>query len=212
MANELTVSVVGGSLHSVVGISLCPLSPRCVSLTDMPEVVPLISANILLNSVVMQEPRAQAALRDRYEALPYTWGTALGDSGNGDGDGDGDGNTQTGSPSVRYFDTILASDVVYYPEGYQPLLSTLRDLLCATDPSAGTPGADDTDAAPVHSTPVCILAHRHRHPEDRNFFDALYATAALRVEKLDFQVMCDPTKGADVQALKDVILFRICKR
>lgn len=185
----------------------------------MPEVVPLISANILLNSVVMGDPHAQSILRDRYEALPYTWGTALGS--------DSQSAVAVKKAPGRYFDTILASDVVYYPEGYQPLLSTLRDLLGAPSPSSDANSTNtaargeggDGGGGARSGGPVCILAHRHRHPEDKKFFDALYATETLAVERLDFhvqqqvQVRGDTTQqGKDVQALKDVILFRITMR
>jgi hypothetical protein len=58
---------------------------------------------------------------------------------------------------------------------------------------------------------VCILAHRHRHPEDKNFFDALYAAPQLQVRKLDFQA--DHTgQAGSVQALNDVLLFEIKRR
>ena len=78
----------------IPGISLCSLQPARVLLTDMPDVVPLISANILLNSVmamqlqqgqlVRQKQQQQqlgkersASLRERYRAAAYSWGTAL---------------------------------------------------------------------------------------------------------------------------------------
>jgi hypothetical protein len=128
-----------------------------------------------------------------------------------------------------YFDVILASDVVYYPEGYAPLLATLKDLLLAEAPCVSTtragPGASaggNTEFTHCQRGPVCILAHRHRHPEDQNFFNALYAIPELFVEKLDFQMTHHTRSGPSkveenegssaTSALKDVILFKICRK
>jgi len=134
---------------------------------------------------------------------------------------------------VPYFDTILASDVVYYPEGYQPLLTTLCDLLGAVDTNTSEGNAFDSsttittitanNATSSTPAPVCILAHRHRHPEDRNFFDALYAVPSLHTERLDFKVRGGgggsggsssggEGSGDEVHALQDVVLFKIMKR
>jgi len=185
------------------------MDPLHVTLTDMPEVVPLINANILLNSVVMGDAQCMHVLGERYGARAYAWGGEM--SGSSDGsDSCSIGTSTTSSTSATtythpYFDTILASDVVYYPEGYQPLLTTLCDLLGVTDTTSGTSHV---------SAPVCILAHRHRHPEDRNFFDALYAVPALHTERLEFKVQSSGTSGSsgEVHALQDVVLFRITKR
>ena len=179
------------------------MDPLSVILTDMPEVVPLISANILLNSVVMGDAPCQQVLLQRYQAAAYTWGGQLTLPAASPVD------SAEGTPLVPYFDTILASDVVYYPEGYAPLLATLCDLLGAADTAVDT-------AQRIKGPPVCILAHRHRHPEDKNFFDALYATEGLHTEKLDFTVQPtgerDSAAAGEVRALRDVILFKITKK
>ena len=130
------------------------------------------------------------------------------------------------------FDTVLASDVVYYPEGYRPLLDSLLQLLTPRPPSScrqqltstlgegavlaacgsascgsadgGGGGSGTTAARDVAAScssadravdsysdadlvyPICILAHRHRHPEDHLFFDMVAHTPNLVVEKIDF--------------------------
>jgi hypothetical protein len=199
------------------------MQPASVVLTDMPEVVPLINANILLNSVVMGDAACQQVLLHSYKAKAYSWGGTLnldevytsetrelkceGISGPSESSYNG-GESRSATYKVPYFDTILASDVVYYPEGYAPLLATLCDLLGATD----TLNVDNNHfkTAEEKSAPVCILAHRHRHPEDKNFFDALYAVPELHTEKLDFKVQ--NSGGSEVHALQDVVLFKITKR
>jgi predicted nicotinamide N-methyase len=189
--------------HVILGISLCTMEPRSVILTDMPEVVSLISANVLMNSVLVPDPHIRAVLRDRYRAAAYAWGERLVMSPAQDASGPRD----AAVPSHPYFDLILASDVVYYPEGYAPLITTLCDLLTARDPEA----ADASTETCCGDGPVCILAHRHRHPEDKNFFDALNAAPQLQVRKLDFQADHAGQAGS-VQALNDVLLFEIKRR
>lgn len=197
------------------------MQPASVVLTDMPEVVPLINANILLNSVVMGDAVCQQVLLQNYQAKDYSWGGTLHldqvcnnntteltceDTNNNSG-----GDSVNTAYQVPYFDTILASDVVYYPEGYAPLLATLCDLLGATDTANDKNNVKTTEEKKGKmSAPVCILAHRHRHPEDKNFFDALYAVPELRTEKLDFQVQ--NSEDSEVHALQDVVLFKITNR
>jgi hypothetical protein len=179
------------------------MEPRSVVLTDMPEVVSLISANVLMNSVLVPDPHIRSVLRDRYCAAAYAWGEILimpqakkgADPGN------------AAVSSHPYFDLILASDVVYYPEGYAPLITTLCDLLTAQDPEV----VDISAEACGGDGPLCILAHRHRHPEDKNFFNALYAAPQLQVRKLEFQADHAGQAGS-VQALNDVMLFEIKRR
>ena len=202
-----------------IGISLCALEPLNVTLTDMVEVVPLISANVLLNSLLVQDPYIQAVLRERYRAEEYTWGEVLGGRStsttaciNGIDTKEANSDISSSSYNHPYFDVILASDVVYYPEGYAPLIATLCDLLCATDPAATATGSVSSGAEPsCVASPVCILAHRHRHPEDKKFFDALYAAPQLQVKRLEFQAE-HQGEASSVTALNDVILFEITRR
>ena len=51
-------------------------------------------------------------------------------------------------------DIIVASDVVYDPTLYEPLCNTLLSLLDGTN--------------------MCLMAHRHRHPNDKLFFTLLH--------------------------------------
>jgi len=57
---------------------------------------------------------------------------------------------------------LVLADVVYDPEGYEPLLATL--LHGAWRPRPGAPAA-----------PLALLAYRHRRPEAVGFFDAARA-------------------------------------
>ena len=50
-------------------------------------------------------------------------------------------------------DIVVASDVVYDPTLYEPLRDTLLSLLNGSN--------------------LCLLAHRHRHPNDKLFFTLL---------------------------------------
>jgi hypothetical protein len=49
---------------------------------------------------------------------------------------------------------LLLADVVYDPDGYEPLLHTLHDVLHPLHPRAEGGAA-----------PVAIMAHRSRHPD-----------------------------------------------
>ena len=51
------------------------------------------------------------------------------------------------------FDVILLADVVYEPEGYSPLIASMKALSSAET--------------------VTLMAYRHRHPDDHKFFTEL---------------------------------------
>ena len=114
-------------------------------LTDMAEVVPLLQLNLALNQSLLQDQHCRRLLLHAYSARALQWGSTLGDVW-GEGPESADG---TGGPGRRL---VVASAVVYDPAGYDPLVLSLTQLLQGY-------GAPD-------ERPLCVLAHRHRHPED----------------------------------------------
>lgn len=148
----------------------------------MGHVIPLLEANILLNSALSSDREVRATLAERFTALPYEWGVHI--------------PHHREAADTGHFDVILASDVVYDPVGYEPLVLTLTDLL--------TPANGE-----CHSS-VCILAHRHRHPEDERFFRLLREVPGAIVEELDFSINSScPTDRPQSEELLDVKLFKI---
>eukprot|EP01035_Chromulina_nebulosa_P017559 gene17559-23123_t len=79
----------------LTGLGLSSLSPLLVQLTDLPEVIPLVTANIRINSLLNNK-------LVNYIALPLAWGSEVNE--------------------ITSYDTIIASDVVYDPSLYEPLL------------------------------------------------------------------------------------------
>lgn len=109
-----------------------------VILTDIDEVVPLVTANIHLNVFLQSIPDSRDRLL-RYNAMTHMWGNPT--------------SSLVSNHSENRNICVLASDVVYDPIGYNPLLETLMSLL-------------STPRSNVNDIRVCYLAHRHRHPED----------------------------------------------
>lgn len=67
----------------------------------------------------------------------------------------------------QQIDVIVASDVVYDPSLYEPLRDTLLSLLDGTN--------------------TCLMAHRHRHPNDKVFF-SLLNDSGLVVTEVSYDV------------------------
>ena len=123
------------------------MNPNTVVLTDLPGVIPLIAANIKLNTLVNASLKTK--LIDCFMPMAYSWGDPI--------------------AGIEYFtdaDIIIASDVIYSPEAYEPLAYSLHHLLKPRDAVRG----DGSTAIHHSKPPLCILAHRHRHPEDFKFF------------------------------------------
>ena len=156
----------------------------------------------------------QNCMRSQYFAAPLCWGTDLGLSNESrDTAGTERGSSSssvtateegllsaTGGVSFEC-DLVIASDVVYDPIGYEPLVQTLCELLKGKyrrpiiDSSVSKDrGVDATSSLSIASSvsvsllggvkhtnvsdtpplqcitrPICILAHRHRHPENQRF-------------------------------------------
>lgn len=170
-----------GAGTGITSLALSRLQPSMVVCTDLEEVVPLIKVNVDLNAA--WSPSLRSVLCNNYFVQPLAWGSELLASSDGEAD-------------VRSCEVIVASDVVYYPEGYEPLLTTLEHLLCSISVDPSQPKC-------------CILAHRHRHPEDHRFFSMLFASDALQVQELMWRESLSQTASSSSQALQDVRLFRI---
>jgi len=143
-----------------VGIGSLLLGAGNVTLTDLEEICPLVGTNIQLNIV------SEKIAPRKIKCLSLPWGQHL---------------SEEYLPS---FDSqiILMSDVVYDPELYQPLISTLENI-CST------------------KTKI-YMAHRHRNPEDWKFFASL--------EKI-FSVLQIELSKNQQQISPDVKLFLIQK-
>lgn len=194
-------------MPNIVGLGLCTLDPLSVILTDFEEVVPLLQCNIKLNSFMVRDPCLQRRLRSKFFATALCWGTELDPMGrliHGDGKIQSDGSNTDCSYNGNLDETavdldfdcdlVIASDVVYDPAGYEPLVQTLcvllkgeyRELIPHDRSSrrsvleSSTVGTKETLATSdpqdeqvknelvphIHRGPICILAHRHRHPEN----------------------------------------------
>lgn len=165
-----------GAGTGITSLVLSYLNPASVVCTDLEEVVPLISMNFALNAQLNHDVRD--TIQGSYHAVPYSWGLQQ----------------ESDKELLHDFDTIVASDVIYYPEGYEPLLQSLESLLAQPSSSSST------------AKKTCLLAHRHRHPEDPRFFAMLGSSIHLVVEEIDWKQENSSIRG---NALQDVRLFSI---
>ncbi len=139
-------------------------NPRAVVLTDLDEVVSQLRANIMLNGILYGTTHSAGGCDSfqktcsstvnkfipRYRALAHCWGEsvnpiydALKDLSESD--------SNECSQNDPLCDTIcIASDVIYDPSGYAPLVRSIVSLLNGT-----TNG--------VSPCTLVILAHRCRH-------------------------------------------------
>ncbi len=144
-------------------------------MTDLPSVVPLIEANIFLNQDLKDGAvNENCTLR----AMALEWSVGF--------------DSIQDSLEFLTCETVIASDVVYYPEGYFPLVRTILGLFSNTHPA--------------RSAEKMILAHRHRHPQDMEFFDLLYQQNALEINEIQWK---SDLNFSGVGSLSDVRLFQI---
>ena len=177
-----------GSGTGIAGIAVASLRPSKLILTDLPEVVPLIEENIRLNRMLIAKASGEEPLMGMgcdVEACAYSWGSTTFPCHDG---------------IMIEYDTIVASDVIYDPLGYQPLYDSLCHLL-----HVNKNNHDDAHLKIDSRRPILVLAHRHRHPEDHKFFDMLYNNEKIIVEKIDWR------DGVTSCALlsPDILLFHI---
>lgn len=264
-----------GSGTGILGISLCTLGPRHVTLTDYEEIVPPMRANIELNMLMVaarglipgsgssapdSSPckvidtsasassfsvatgnsistcEIQECLRNRYAVVGYKWGTPMPPPPSVDSSSSASGNAsgcgpQSATDSVsasnisvkrssmvhrdisictENFDIIIASDVVYYPAGYQPLVDSVALLLRHYS------YINEQEGGAVKIVkPMLILAHRNRHPDDYLFFDLLAAVPNISIERIDFTASSEAggsssdRSDGSTSTLTDVKLMRV---
>uniref|UniRef100_H3GUJ2 Uncharacterized protein n=1 Tax=Phytophthora ramorum TaxID=164328 RepID=H3GUJ2_PHYRM len=170
-----------GSGLGLVGIFCAMLGAR-VTLTDMQEVIPLLEYNIRLNFHESSEARpSESSVKGDVAVLPvarpHLWGEPPRDL----------------PPQP---DVLVLSDVVYDPEGYAPLVASLKAL-------AATPET------------LVLMAHRSRNPMEHQFFDLL--SQSFSCEQIDWLFTekaapkAPPAGGppSAEQALQDVTIFVI---
>jgi hypothetical protein len=165
------------------GLAVADLGPISVIMTDLTNVVPLIRGNILLYDLVRSSSLSSDGIsKTSLTTCDFAWGTALRQSNS---------YTEIGL-KFSSCETILASDVVYYPEGYEPLIRTIVELLTM----------DNIDRK-------LILSHRHRHPQDGEFFAKLNRQNSLKVEEIDWKTEFGAEN--DLISLTDVKLFVVSR-
>eukprot|EP01041_Mallomonas_annulata_P002398 gene2398-4652_t len=169
-----------GSGTGITGIGVAALSPAAVVITDLEAVVPLLRANILLNQALGTDDSIRQALAVKYSACAHKWGddvlpltTAATTTAT---------TTTALASGKRCASLILGSDVVYDPAGYQPLVDTIVSLLKTAGDSIHNDNGEGSGGDCIQ--PLCILAHRHRHPDDSRFFKMLNKVPNLVVNEI----------------------------
>lgn len=115
-----------GAGTGAVGILAATLpQPRFVDVTDLSQALALIRANVELN---------EEKIKSTINVFECSWGC---------------------NKLTKTYDTILMSDVVYAPEAYAPLVTTLQEV-CSSSGNCKV-----------------IWSHRHRNPDDHQFFKLL---------------------------------------
>lgn len=183
-----------GSGLGLVGI-FCAMLGADVTLTDMADVVPLLQYNIALNfpssasastsSNSNSSTTSSATKDERRGAAPtaatHCWGSS------------------TATLPEPHPDVLVLSDVVYDPEGYAPLVTSLNAL-----------ARPDT---------VVLMAHRSRNPMEHQFFDLLSRTFAYELVDWASCFAADDARTPDARqsssssssqrVLQDVKIFRM---
>ena len=161
------------------------MSPKRVILTDLPEVVPLLQHNIGLNQFLQVDENIKSFLSSQVQAYEYSWGESFIIS-------ESDARKLELLDSFKESNLLIASDVIYYPEGYRPLIDSLEWWL-------------SLPPASVSRIRRCILAHRHRHPEDGKFFEMIEQSSVINMKEIKRDLESQ-------NSLKDVRLFEIVKK
>jgi len=122
-----------GSGTGALALALGTLSPLSVTMTDLPEVVPLLEMNLALNRAVGPLQSASALRGCKFHCAPLRWG-------------DGE-DIQRFLAAGTVPDTLLLSDTVYDPRFYEPLVDTLV-ALCPPE---------------YRGRQKALIIYRHRH-------------------------------------------------
>jgi predicted nicotinamide N-methyase len=147
LRNKLVIDVGAGT--GIAGIACAVTAcPKAVALTDLPCAIPRLAQNAELNNLVAVAPTSRASAPTLCRTL--SWGdepalrSAVAAMAPGMADSEAFHNT-----------VLLLADVVYEPEGFEPLAATLYQAL-----SSGAEG---------------ILVYRHRRTEAVDFFSQIAA-------------------------------------
>ena len=165
---------------------------KSMVLTDLPEVCELLHMNVSLNEKLRMQPT-----QGRVSVMPLSWGQESLPVGNNPDFG------VNSEEEIGGIDAIIASDVVYDPEGYAPLAKTLRSLISGRILSGKLSIRGRTPRGTF-----CILAHRSRHPEEHKFFAMITEEGSgLRMSRISTGF--NRTNESPLLLLSDVQLFRI---
>lgn len=165
LQNKECIELGSGTGMAGIGIA-CLCDIKSLIMTDYEAVCSLIKTNLGLNAEMHFEDRTVSSrLQQRCTVKSHQWGSSL-------------------DELPKTVDVVIASDVIYDPAGYIPLLETLRHLL----------------RAEVY----CIIAHRSRHPEEHVFFNSL-TSYGLRMSSLLLPV------DRKQEQLGDIKMFKIEK-
>lgn len=140
-----------GSGTGLVGIVAAAILSANVTLTDLPHVLPNLQFNVDTNAAVV------AAAGGSLQVSSLRWGEV-----------------EDAEHVGREFDLILASDVVYYDDLYEPLLETLRLLFFG----GGDVCRDEKEM-------VFVMSHLRRWKKDSSFFKKarkMFDTEVLHVD------------------------------
>ncbi len=102
-----------GSGSALCGIAATCFNPSTVHITDLPDMLPSCKLNLELNRSLIPEGCA-------VDAFAFDWF-----------------NPPAFIDDDAPYDVILATDVVYVPELYEPFIKTIEKCCCST-PAAGT--------------------------------------------------------------------------
>ena len=134
---------------------------------------------------------------------------------------------------VNCVDIVIASDVVYDPEGYAPLVHTLALLLQPQSQSSlqqsiqqsvqeqqsvqqSQQQQEQQSVQQCHTAKYCLLAHRSRHPQEKAFF-LLLAEAGMVMTRIPTTTTTTTTTTLDASSssssrqkqLDDVQLYMV---
>lgn len=153
------------------GFSISQFFPRSFILTDLPEVMPLIEANLEFNRVYYKEKSLTSSYMENifsnYKCESYIWGDSI---------------PNNSLISKDIIDLIIASDIVYFPEVYDDLIATIRHFFLQNE-----------------HPPVMILAHRHRNPDDYKFFGKLRQVSFISIHQLELNHLTYDACSSDVK-------------
>lgn len=196
----------------MIGLSLRFFSPLRVFLTDISQVVPLLQANIILNHhlnhiTYFEHSTSTSSTTSpsvKYEALTHFWGTSL------------DPLLTTPLPNELKPPIIIASDVVYDPAGFQPLLTSIQLLLGVKNvleiDSDNSKIENSNISSNYYHAEKVIMSHRHRNPEDYNFFDMVKNPRnGLKLQEINLDHIFQKQINSKDHSLLDVQIFEITK-